>query len=960
MNNSQSAVDIVVPVYNGYEDLVRCVESLKRYTDLLRHRVIFIDDCSTDERIRPYIEQVCSTQERAKAQPGSTKQSGRREYGFTCVFNEQNQGFSANVNLGLSWSDRDTILLNSDTVVTRNWVEKLASCAYSSERIGTVTPLSNAATLASVPVFLKDNRIPEGFTVDSYAQLCERVSLHRYPRITVAVGFCMFVKNEAFEETGPFDAKTFRRGYGEENDFCFRCEMAGFIHVLCDDTFVYHKGTASFASEEKQRLTGEHEKILRERYPGQMKANDRYCADNPDQEIRDNLMLYQMLENGKMNLLYALHLDFREIARNSIGGTQLHVKDLVSGAREDYNVFVLSRDGSELCLTIYPAYGSGGKAAASGSRDRNAAVKAAKDITQAPVSLKFPIGDEEPFPVYYDEKLARTMREILTAFRIGLVHIHHTQGISLDLFRVCRELHIPAAVTLHDYFYACPATKLIRPDGRFCPACRDGVWTQTQEKVCGPCLKKNCGFGHVHVIDRWRNECLRALESCSRLIFPTKSAMDVMLGAYPSLKEKSLVIGHGTDYVTEAGEELSIEKSRIIRSGQVHSRLDQKPGTEGGFHYISGWVYYQGEDSEASPAAMEVTDHAGNTYYVEARKTARPDVAAAAADPAYLWSGIHFVFDVPGMAQGTCRIRLLVQKDGNWYTEGAVYTGAFREVIADAAERRLNVAFLGGVTPAKGSKLLAETIRSGDRRFNFFVFGQIGDPNVFVPENSDNVFFTGVYRREDIFDLLRIGKIDVACILPIWAETFCYTLSEAWAAGIPAVGSSLGAVGERIRRTGAGWTIAPDTSVDKLLELLGKIRSDRNELAEKKAAASSLHLKSVADMNSEYRELYRSIAAPDACGVAGSFSAADAKESGSADRDFIFQGLALANPSVTGRGGAASLNRLREENDMLRSSMEMLRNTTAYRFSRKIADANIPFKEPLKRLLKKRAGRHYE
>ena len=48
------------------------------------------------------------------------------------------------------------------------------------------------------------------------------------------------------------------------------------------------------------------------------------------------------------------------------------------------------------------------------------------------------------------------------------------------------------------------------------------------------------------------------------------------------------------------------------------------------------------------------------------------------------------------------------------------------------------------------------------------------------------------------------------------------------------------------------------------------------------------------------------------------------------------------------------LNRLREENRMLAESMEILKNTTSYRVARKISDANIPFKEPLKKLLKSR------
>ena len=109
-NNAHGAVDIVVPVYNGYEDLLRCIESLHRHTDLSRHRVLLIDDCSPDERVRTVLKEVCA---------GSDVHS---DHGMIAVFNEKNRGFSANVNTGLSWSGRDTILLNSDTIVTERWV----------------------------------------------------------------------------------------------------------------------------------------------------------------------------------------------------------------------------------------------------------------------------------------------------------------------------------------------------------------------------------------------------------------------------------------------------------------------------------------------------------------------------------------------------------------------------------------------------------------------------------------------------------------------------------------------------------------------------------------------------------------------------------------------------------------------------------------------------------------------
>ena len=910
MNLQINPVDIVVPVYNGYEDLVLCTDSLRRHTDLSLHRVLLIDDRSPDERIRPLLEALA------------------KEQGFEAVFNERNQGFSANVNLGLARSGRDTILLNSDTIVTRDWVEKLQRCAYRSDRIATVTPLSNAATLASVPVAFRDNRLPEGFTVDSYGDLVERVSLHRYPRVTVAVGFCMYVKQQACAEAGLFDAETFGRGYGEENDFCNRCAQLGYIHVLCDDTFIYHRGTGSFDTEEKKRLLEEHTRILKERYPDQMKENDLYSASNPDQELRDNLNLYAALANGRPNLLYVLHLDFKETAETNIGGTQLHVRDLKDGMLQDYNVFVLARDGDFLCLTAYT-----GKSAVSGG---------------AEFSFRFP-AKEELFPVMRDREQADFLRKILKIFEISLVHVHHTQGLTLDIFHVCREMKIPVIATLHDYYYACPTIKLLRDDEKFCPSA--GTFSPADPKRCRSCLRANCGFCNVDVISRWREECLKALSLCAGIVFPTASARDYMLQVYPSLKEKSMVIGHGSDYQKESGTALLKGSGKgsgraVVRTGKMHSCLDRQPGGASGFHYVVGWAYLEDVDSRDTSIVLVITDKNRKAHYMQAERTARTDVAKAVANPLYLWSGIHTVFDLPDFPDGSYALRILIRHDGVYYTDGRVYRGICRR-----APERFSVGFLGGVTRAKGSALINSMICSGNRNYNFYVFGEVGDDDVSGDGSTDHVFFSGLYRREDIGTLLRAAKIDLVVIPPIWAETFCYTLSEAWACGIPVIGTDIGAVGERIRETGAGWLLPPDAGPDQLTELLDRIRTNPELLKEKKEKTKALRLKSVARMDQEYLELYgklRMTEAPPQSGKTGR------EPVSGEERDFIFQAYAQANPGVTGRGHVAEANRLREENSMLRSSLEMLKNTTSYRFARKISEADIPFKEPLKRLFKKR------
>lgn len=925
-------VDIIVPVYNGYEDLLLCVESLKRHTDLLVHRVVVIDDKSPDERILPYLTRLS------------------KDRGFVVLFNDRNQGFSANVNKGLSYSDRDTILLNSDTIVTEGWVDKLQRCSMRSERIATVTPLSNAATLASVPEFLKDNRIPDGFSVDEYAELIEKTSLRRYPRITVAVGFCMYVRQKAYEAAGAFDEAAFGRGYGEENDFCCRLSMLGYTHVLCDDTFIYHRGTASFDTEEKEKLARDHDRILRSRYPSLMEENDIYCRENPDQEIRDNLKLYTRLANGKKNLLYFLHLDFQGIAKNHIGGTQLHVRDLTEGARKDFNVFVAARDGDCLRLTIYP-FGEDEK-----------------------ISLKFRIGEKELFPVFYDEKMADILRAVLTVFDIDLVHVHHTEGLTLDIFRLCKDLRIPVLCTLHDYYYACPTVKLVDLEGRFCPP--DGHFAPADDKYCRKCLHHTCGYGHVSVIAHWREENLRALSCCQSLIFPSESAKEVMLSAFPELASKAMVIPHGSgeagrkDPALKAGYDSASHMPHGDNAGDMEaektasmkSSLDQMPGQDGGFSYVTGWAYIEGEDAASFEACVQVKDRKGQTFCLPVKKMARPDVADFAADGRYLHSGFHAVFDLPAMAYGKYRLRIVLKKDGRAYTDGRIYSGSYQGIPADESktgdffrrkEKKLHVAFLGGVTRAKGSKVLSEIIHSGNRNFEFFVFGQVGDPQVLKERCPENVHFSGVYEQEDLGRLLASCRIDVACILPIWGETFCYTVSEAWQSGVPVIGTDIGAVGERIRKTKAGWLLPPSAGKDQVLALLDSIRQDPKKLEAARRRVRELSLKSVSWMNAEYRALYGGILK-----TAGAVPCGKIRHRNSHPEDLeeIFQALALADPSVRGHGGAAERNRLFEENSMLRSSIDMMKNTTSYRFARRLAEASIPGKEVLKKALRQARG----
>jgi len=280
-------VDIVLPVYNAYEDLRACLTSVLRATDLTKHRLIVVNDRSTDPRVGEYLDTL------------SGQSNGRQ---MIVLKNERNLGFTQTVNGGMQFSERDVILLNSDTIVTHGWVENLREAAYSGPKVATVTPFSNNATICSIPLFCENNALPTPFALDSFAEFIHRISLRYYPEIPTGVGFCMFIKRDVLNEIGYFDEASFERGYGEENDFCMRVIKNGYVNVLDDATYIYHRGGASFTSEVK--TAGEHEalRILDRIHPEYRPMVHKFIQENPLQEIHNYIGMRIELERKKKDM----------------------------------------------------------------------------------------------------------------------------------------------------------------------------------------------------------------------------------------------------------------------------------------------------------------------------------------------------------------------------------------------------------------------------------------------------------------------------------------------------------------------------------------------------------------------------------------------------------------------------------------------------------------------------------
>lgn len=788
----EKSVDIIIPIYNAYEDLVICLESIYRNTDLNKNRLILINDNSSDEHIKPFLEQ-------------------QKEKNVIVIHNESNKGFSGNVNIGMKLSEfNDVILLNSDTVVTARWVEKIVECAYSDEAIGTVTPLSNNATLCSVPEFCKENVLPDHLDIDQAGAVVERCSMKKYPRITTAHGFCMFIKREVIDTIGYFDAETFELGYGEENDFCNRAEQAGYHHVMCDDTYIYHSGTKSFVSKEKEKLISLHDRILRERYPEQMHINDVHVRDNPNSFVGENVGIYFDLENGKKNILYVLQSDFRKGATDNVGGTQFHVKDLVLGLRDEYNIFVAARNGFYLNLTAYY-----------GKKERE---------------FRFYIGSKSSIYEFRNKALIELWENILAAFHIDLVHVHHAANTSFDIFYIAKKHKIPIILTLHDFFFICPSVTMTSKD-KVSEVCCIG-----KNIDCRECL--NTGMGITDKIDYikiWRKKCVEILNICEKLIIPDEGVLNILLSYYPFIKDKLEVVEHGYAPLKEPERELMCSNDVIT----MYERVERE-----GFSYkIVGWAYLKERQGNAGEKIyLEIQNSSGVEKLIPAEKVCRPDVIA---DGRKSKVGYSCVIPQSILDGGNLQIRVALEDEGVLIY--AVDTFETPKLLP--TKKKLNVAFIGGLNKAKGGEVVSEIVESLDSDVNWFIFGGIGVEKL-ASQKKENLIKTGYYMPEDLPVLLKAHEIDLVGILSIWPETYSYTLTESVLNGVPVIVTDIGALGRRVKELQCGWTVSLDHMREDFLKIIKELIKNRSELEMYRKEIKEIRFPDIRQMAKRYQNIY--------------------------------------------------------------------------------------------------------
>ncbi|MBA5728098.1 glycosyltransferase [Bombella mellum] len=406
-----SGCAIIIPVYRG-EDVVRaCLDSVMA-TVPAACRIIVVDDASPERGLRDHLDDLA--------------RAGRIELHR----HGENGGFVASITTGLAhvplgW---DVILLNSDTLVFGDWVDRM--CRWlRREKVGTVTPFSNAGGLTAYPSRNRDNPAPAQVEAEALDGLFRSQAEGLMPEVTLptANGFCMGISAACLAEMGGLNRAFFAQGYAEENEFCLRASEAGFRHLVALDVYVLHHGHCSFGAEASPLLLRNLD-ILNRLYPGYDAAIRQWKKVNPLRAYRRRLD-WQRLGRHREGFSGAVVL----FQHRGGGGVARAVKEQAARLGQENCLSLILEPTEKGCRVVSPVEGL------------------------AVPNMIFDLPDERPLLLAFLKEMG-----------VRLVVWHHMLGHEPGLRELHRQLGVPYDIHVHDHIWFCPRIALLDEHGRYC------------------------------------------------------------------------------------------------------------------------------------------------------------------------------------------------------------------------------------------------------------------------------------------------------------------------------------------------------------------------------------------------------------------------------------------------------------------------------------------------------------
>ena len=234
-------VDIVIPTFNQPELTRKCFESIARSGVQNKVRLIWVDNGS--ETWPLILEALAST--------------GLHSQQFLLG---ENLGFVKATNLGMAASTAPfVLLLNNDTELWPGWLEKFLDTMDRHNDVGIVGPWATPAQTQWQSVRPR-SQLRGTWQGQTYLLEPERM-----------LGFfCALIRRAVILDIG-YLSEEWGPGWGDDDDYCARAQLAGWQLAGRDDVEVLHHGGATFnaayAPEEWSKIRTANLERLRKKWP---------------------------------------------------------------------------------------------------------------------------------------------------------------------------------------------------------------------------------------------------------------------------------------------------------------------------------------------------------------------------------------------------------------------------------------------------------------------------------------------------------------------------------------------------------------------------------------------------------------------------------------------------------------------------------------------------------------------
>lgn len=217
-------VTVIVLAYNGGEDLIYCVSSLRKsvYPNL---QILVVDNASAD---------------------GSVEKLRKKFPGVKVIVNQSNLGYAAGNNIGIMRSsDEFVVLVNQDAMVSPDWLGHLINAAKKHKDGAFFQPKILLSSNKPIIDSAGNETHLLGFGFPRGLGEIDRGQYESFRVLGHVSGSCLLIRRAALSTIGLLDPFYFI--YNEDTDLCWRGLILGWRSYYVPTSVVYHDHVTSLS-----------------------------------------------------------------------------------------------------------------------------------------------------------------------------------------------------------------------------------------------------------------------------------------------------------------------------------------------------------------------------------------------------------------------------------------------------------------------------------------------------------------------------------------------------------------------------------------------------------------------------------------------------------------------------------------------------------------------------------------